>query len=288
MTSAVDLFFNKQEPFIYVSQFSHNETVLKHSHDFYEFVYIENGFSVHNHNEHFAILIPGDIFGMRPGDSHGYFNVRDSKIYNCLFYKEAIQCFLGKLTLLPGLKEIFENSIVQNKEQKKVHLDISMRYEISTILNKMQAECKNLRLGSELKLKALLIDFLVLMSRSYESSNKVKSCTEYSQTKRILTAIAYIEKNITRKIDIDELATLCDLSTDYFSKTFKSLCGLTPSDYILFLRISKASEMLLNSNLSVSSISSDAGFEDSNYFSRTFKKATGLSPVAFREKNNYF
>lgn len=287
MSSIEASFITRQEPLLYVSQYFHDEAVNRHSHEFYEFVYVESGFSVHNLNDSVSILIQGDIFGIKPGDFHSYFNVRDSKIYNCLFFKEALGDNIHKLSLLPGLQSIFGTN-PSGTNEKKVHLNILQRQEISSLLNKMQIECHDYRSSSELKLKAHLIDFLILLSRAFESNKEVNSCIEYTQTKGIIKAMEYIDKNYMNKIKIEELASLCSLSPDYFSKCFKSLCGLTPTGYLQYLRISKASQLLLNTDMSIASISSSIGIEDSNYFTRIFKKATGLAPAAYKKKKILF
>lgn len=53
-------------------------------------------------------------------------------------------------------------------------------------------------------------------------------------------------------------------------------------NYILLLRINKAKELLLESNLYVFEISQQVGFNDTSYFNRTFKRITGYTPNEFQ------
>jgi AraC-like DNA-binding protein len=275
-------FMNKKGFSIFVDEYYHNNNMRGHSHDFYEFVLVKNGFTAQNLNGTFSILTPGDVFGMHPGEFHRYFNARNANVINCLFYEEAIDRYFHKLSQYPGFGDIFRKSL--GHKPFKVHLDIVQRQELSTLLYKMQKECMKPGLGSDLRLEALLLDFLILISRAYEVNGSISINSEYIQTKGIIDSIEYIEKNFSNHIKLEEIASLSKLSTDYFSKMFKTMTGVTPSVYLQFIRISNAAELLTNTNLSVSDISYKVGIEDANYFTRLFKKVTGVTPIAYRDQ----
>lgn len=71
------------------------------------------------------------------------------------------------------------------------------------------------------------------------------------------------------------------LSVSRFSHIFKSAIGKTPLMYITEIRISKAKELLLNTNLTMGEIAELTGFSSQNYFIRVFKKHTGISPKRY-------
>lgn len=107
-----------------------------------------------------------------------------------------------------------------------------------------------------------------------------------SKAKILQPAIDFIhEKYTCEKISITHLATLCGISESYFRKLFLKSEGVSPSEYIKELRISRAKELVLSELYTVSEISEMSGFKDECYFSRTFKKMTGVSPGKFKEKN---
>ena len=58
--------------------------------------------------------------------------------------------------------------------------------------------------------------------------------------------------------------------------------GMTPMQYITFLRITRAKELLRSTDYSIQEISSMVGYENPLYFSRIFKKQTGYSPSEYR------
>ena len=67
-------------------------------------------------------------------------------------------------------------------------------------------------------------------------------------------------------------------------KLFTEYYGITPSDYILKIRISAAKQLLITKDDSIARIAADCGFSSQSYFNYSFKKQTGLSPLKYRKK----
>ncbi len=95
-------------------------------------------------------------------------------------------------------------------------------------------------------------------------------------------ALDYIEKNYTRNISLNNMASLCNISTSYFSKLFRRTIGDNFSNYINRTRIKKARELLETTDIPITNIALDLGFEDSGYFIKVFKKFEGVTPSKFR------
>jgi AraC-like DNA-binding protein/ligand-binding sensor protein len=92
----------------------------------------------------------------------------------------------------------------------------------------------------------------------------------------------YIWKNYTRKISLREIAGASGLSAPYFSTIFREEMGENLSSYLNRLRVEKASRLLTETDMSLSSISGSCGFEDQSRFSKIFKTYTGMSPGKYR------
>jgi transcriptional regulator GlxA family with amidase domain len=60
----------------------------------------------------------------------------------------------------------------------------------------------------------------------------------------------------------------------------------SPINYFLHLKIERAGQLLLHTNMKINQISLKLGFDDPYYFSRLFKKIKGVSPKQYRETNN--
>jgi AraC-like DNA-binding protein len=85
---------------------------------------------------------------------------------------------------------------------------------------------------------------------------------------------------------VSYLAEKLNVSPDYLSGLLKSITGLTTQQHIHEKLIEKAKEMLSITNLSVSEIAYQLGFEHSQSFSKLFKTKTNQSPLAFRQTFN--
>ena len=97
-------------------------------------------------------------------------------------------------------------------------------------------------------------------------------------------AVEYINNNIFRNINIDEICSAIHISKHHFCRQFKKNMGMTVMEYILKTRIVMAKNMLLKEKLSVTEISNRCGFSSISYFSRVFKEQTGVTPLAYRKK----
>ena len=98
-------------------------------------------------------------------------------------------------------------------------------------------------------------------------------------------SIKYIHSNYTEKIQIPYLARLENLSNSRYITIFSKEMGKTPSEYILDLRLSRARELLLTTDMEISLVGASSGYKDQYFFSRIFKKYTGMSPNEFRKKH---
>jgi AraC-like DNA-binding protein len=79
----------------------------------------------------------------------------------------------------------------------------------------------------------------------------------------------------------DSLSKLCKISTVHFRKTFESVYGISPINYLTNIRIEKAKEMLKNDYNSVSQIAENVGYNSIYHFSKMFKAYTGISPKEY-------
>ena len=98
-------------------------------------------------------------------------------------------------------------------------------------------------------------------------------------------SIKYIHENYTEKIQIPYLAKLEGLSNSRYITLFSKEMGKTPSNYILDLRINRACELLLTTDMEIGSIGALSGYKDPYFFSKIFKKHIGVSPQEYRKTN---
>lgn len=107
----------------------------------------------------------------------------------------------------------------------------------------------------------------------------------YSQPKEIQLACFYMESNIQRKINIDEIAKQCHVSRKKLDLLFLDQYLMTAHAYFTQIKIEKAQTLLSTTELNISTISMECGFELPNYFYKIFKKKTQMTPDEYRSIN---
>lgn len=94
-----------------------------------------------------------------------------------------------------------------------------------------------------------------------------------------------IEKNLhTANWDIARLCQQAGQSHTQLYRQLKNETNLTPSQFIRSIRLEKAIDLLLQTDLNISEIAFEVGFNDPNYFSRMFRESYGVSPGKYREE----
>ena len=100
---------------------------------------------------------------------------------------------------------------------------------------------------------------------------------------RLKLVLKFIRDNFASDITLDDMAAVAGFSCKYFCKFFKDMTGTTPVNYLMTYRIERAARKLLGSDLSITQIAYDCGFNDLSYFIRTFKAFKKVSPKEYRK-----
>lgn len=108
--------------------------------------------------------------------------------------------------------------------------------------------------------------------------------TRFSNGQHRVEAVRkYVEENFSYELTLFSLADMFHLNETSLSGLFKQHVGITLSDYVTRLRITKAEQLLQESNLKLSDIAMLVGYSSSSYFNSAFKKYCGKSPKEYRE-----
>ncbi|MBO4678598.1 MAG: response regulator [Lachnospiraceae bacterium] len=97
----------------------------------------------------------------------------------------------------------------------------------------------------------------------------------------------YMAQNFTNpNLMLQDVAKAVGMSNSRFSTVFSQQTGQTFTEYLIYLRLNKAKEMLRNSDQKSSQIAREVGYNDAHYFSYIFKKNTGITPSEYRAQYN--
>ena len=98
-------------------------------------------------------------------------------------------------------------------------------------------------------------------------------------------AIFYMTNNYDRSITASETAARLNLDRSYFSRLFRGRTGMSPTDWLLDYRLSKAKALMRATDLKIGEIARLVGFDDPLYFTRRFRARCGVSPAEWKKEN---
>jgi PAS domain S-box-containing protein len=103
--------------------------------------------------------------------------------------------------------------------------------------------------------------------------------------RRMNTVVEYISDHYQEPIGIADLAKVANLSISQFERRFRTAFQQTPSRFLIQYRLTRASQMLMHSDATVSQIAQDVGFYDHSHFTREFQKLFGSAPGRYRREH---
>ena len=133
---------------------------------------------------------------------------------------------------------------------------------------------------AQIKTKIILLQFILEMWEKgfvIENDKSGRNTIEKEM-------ISYIQQNFMEKISLKEFSEQFHLSEKYISRYFKEHFHITLSQYITHLRLEHAKQLLQDTDIPVTEIAMQSGYQNVSYFIRSFKKTYGVSPLKYRKK----
>ena len=249
------------------------ERFRPHYHDYYEIFLVLNGHARHLVNGAVTMLSPRDLIFIRPGDTHDYVGVSDGfSMLNITFTRETLQSifdFLGKGFPSEALLEVPLPPQVQLTAGEFEALNARMK----TIGALSLEEVEPLKTA----LRVLIFDIFTKYFSGYGAQTRTvplwleELCSQMRQ-----------DGNFTE--GSEKLFALANKSREHVCRSMKKYMGLTVTEFINDLRLNYIANMLRNSNLSVTDIIFNSGFNNISWTAELFKKKYGMTMSRFRKK----
>jgi AraC family transcriptional regulator len=99
---------------------------------------------------------------------------------------------------------------------------------------------------------------------------------------RLNRVIEYIEANLEREIALSALAEIAGMSPHYFCELFKRSVRISPHQYVLRQRITRAQNLLVDPRVTVLEAAVRSGFSDQSHFTKIFRRIVGVTPTGYR------
>lgn len=101
----------------------------------------------------------------------------------------------------------------------------------------------------------------------------------------VARALQYFHEHLGDNITIEDASEAVAMSRRSLEKRFQATLGRSPGEELSRLRLEKARNLLLHTDMTMGNIATACGFGDPAYFSRAFSKAEGIPPTKFRESH---
>ena len=195
--------------------------------------------------------------------------------------------FLYKHPLAAAIKNYGFFSYAVNEA---LHLSEKEEKNIFEIVKKIDEECQHIDRHTQEIILSQLDLLLNYSNRFYERQFITRKAVNHdllTKMEKVLGEFFEDEQTADRKLpSVELLAEKLDLSPHYLSDMLRSLTGQGAQQHIQEKLIEKAKEYLAVTNLSVSEIAYQLGFEYPQSFNKLFKKKTNFSPLEFRQSFN--
>lgn len=280
-----DILNSPIEVFYCINKYNANP-VEAHWHYFVEILYIAGGPVTVTCNENIYELKEGDMIFIPPqvvhsiagSDEKGFkylcvkFNI--NKIQLAGNYLPNLSATIRKVGKLPNPPLVFTSLSFNNVNLEEFFMEL-----------KAESDSKFYGYNSYIytRLSGLLLQILRIWF--YKGISFENDAITESDDFSIQDALLYIDKHSNENINIANLAAKCSMSYSYFAKVFHKQYGQSCKQYIEFIRLNKAENLLLFTDYDLTRIAGETGFADCSHLIRSFKKRYNLTPKQFRQKH---
>lgn len=269
----------KDDPFstYHIENAGRSFQIPVHWHDELEIIYVKSGFLTVNISGENYIGKPGDAFVVSPGNLHfmgsqtgtvDYFTFLFPLKYIAFRSDDMLDDKLieplnsGHLMISPEIKDTVKEQCEQLAGVYAAEID--------------ESESK---ITGQIKKKIILLQFIhELWKKGFIVENDTTGRNTVEKE-----MISYIQQNYTGKILLREFGEQFHLSEKYISRYFKEHFHITLSQYVTYLRLEHAKQMLQETDISVTEVAMQSGYQNISYFIRSFKKTYGVSPLKYRK-----
>ena len=248
-----------------------------HWHDELEIIYVKSGFLTVNISGENYIGKPGDAFVVSPGNLHFMGSQTGTVDYFTFLFPLKYIAFRTDDMLDDKLIEPLNSGhLMINPEIKD-----TVKEQCEQLAGVYAAEIdeSESKITGQIKKKIILLQFIhELWKKGFIVENDTTGRNTVEKE-----MVSYIQQNYTGKILLREFGEQFHLSEKYISRYFKEHFHITLSQYVTYLRLEHAKQMLQETDISVTEVAMQSGYQNISYFIRSFKKTYGVSPLKYRK-----
>lgn len=253
------------------TQIIKNGASYYHTHSYYELFYILSGTAKHYFNGKIEELSIGDLYIMKPGDTHNFLTTENDYAHRDIMFSAKLWSNVCEFLHF----NIFENSLPIHQ---KTTLDLNQIKEMEKMCYKMNS-AENIAPEKSpypyIILTEIVKNFFINGNTSPDTQNTPP------------WLISLINKlSLPENLFKDKSYTISQFhySYEHICRTFKQYMNQTITDFINNKRLDYAATMLFSTPKTIDAICHECGFESIPYFTKIFKEKFGSSPSVLRNK----
>jgi len=155
------------------------------------------------------------------------------------------------------------------------------------LFEEITEEFESPRLGSELRLRTLLIEILVQLVRWEKAQNAgAEVGLQSGNWMQIQKALSYVHERYAEPIYIREIAAVAGINIARLQQLFHSTVGISCVQYIQWCRLYRAMALLSGPEARITDIAYEVGFETLSHFNASFRRFLNMSPSEYVRRQN--
>lgn len=246
----------------------------EHTHDFCELVLVWRGNGLHVLNDRPYRITRGDLFYIRAEDKHSYASVNDLVLQNVIYCPDRLRLNVDWGENIPGFLDARTNP--------HWRLGSNGMTQVRPVITQLEQESQKDD-PYAFELSELLFAQLVLTLKRYRYATDGPAASgQEALLDKLITALA---GSLNRSFVLEKFCEQEQCSERALRQQFRTQTGMTVNHYLRQLRICHAQYLLQHTEMMVSEVAMQCGFEDSNYFSVVFNREIGMTPVQWRHRS---
>ena len=271
----------KDDPFstYHIENAGRSFQIPVHWHDEFEIIYVRSGFLTVSISGESYIGKTGEAFVVSPGNLHLMGSQTGTvDYYTFLFPLKYISFRTDDMLDEKLLEPLNSGHLMICPRVKDTAKELCEQLVDIYMAKKDESESK---ITTQVGTKIILLQFILEMWKKgfvIENDTSGRNTVEKEM-------VSYIQQNFTGKISLREFGEQFHLSEKYISRYFKEHFHITLSQYVTYLRLEHAKQLLQDTDIPVTDVAMQSGYQNVSYFIRSFKKAYTVSPLKYRKSD---
>ena len=248
----------------------------KHWHYYCEILYIKSGRIKLICNDYSFTLEPGDICYIYPLQLHEITHADED---NGEPVDYAVIKFDIHTISIPEayVQKMYDYFVTRGSDQDYC-LIVKNAEDISGSVISAVSEYNSRDILHTFKMQSDIFGILIYIARMCDKVLPEKEHKQNEVSLSFYRILEYIDMHSSEKLEIADLAAKCHLSYSHFARLFKDNYGRSCKEYINYIRLHKADELLMHTDYDISYIAAQTGFFDSSHFIKAYKAWKGKTP----------